>query len=320
MESDARLTLVIPAYMEQKTLCTNLLAILDQLTADNIDAKLIVVDDGSRDHTWQRLCEFASERSNVGGIRLSRNFGKETAIFAGISQVQTEYCLVMDSDLQHPPRYIKEFLRVADETGADIIEGVKDDRGRESLSYRLFAKGFYRLLKSASGVDLGNSSDFKLLSRKAIDALCQFREGTVFFRGLVNWSGFTTATVPFSVDARQGDSSKFSSRRLLRFAVDSMLAYTSKPVYLTFLFSVLFFIGTLILGVYTLVNYFSGHSVSGFSTLIILILLLGCLILLSLGVIGLYIARIYDEVKRRPRFLVGDTCQLTPTKFSRGGL
>ena len=228
---------------------------------------------------------------------------------AGIEAVQTPWCLVMDSDLQHPPRYIADFLKTAAQTGADIVAGVKADRGKESFVYKLFAKSFYRFLKTASGIDLGRSSDFKLLNRKAIDALKQFKETNVFFRGLTQWSGFKTVELPFNVDERKGDTGKFSTKRLFGFAFDSMLSYTSKPVYLTFLFSVLFFIGAIALGIQTLVNFFSDKAQSGFSTVILLILFLGCLILFSLGIIGLYVARIYDEVKRRPRHFISETTQ-----------
>lgn len=296
------LTIVIPVYNEQKTIARNILAIREQAG----DANILLVDDGSRDSTWRELTLLSNELANVSCLRLSRNFGKEAAIFAGISQVTTEYCLIMDSDLQHPPRYIPEFLRIAEETGADIVEGVKQSRGKESPVYKFLAGGFYRLFRMATDVDMKSSSDFKLLNRKVMAALTEFGESHVFFRGLVEWSGFHREELPFTVDQRLGDESKFSTSKLIQLAIRSTLSFTSKPVYIPFYFAVLFLIGALVLGIQTLYNYFTGQAFSGFSTVILLLLFIGFLILFSLGIIGLYIARIYDEVKRRPRYIISE--------------
>ncbi|MCL2545563.1 MAG: glycosyltransferase family 2 protein [Oscillospiraceae bacterium] len=301
------LTIVIPVYNEASAIAQNVDAIQAQLAADGIAAALILVDDGSRDDSWKVIQMLAVGRDNITSLRLSRNFGKEAAIFAGIKQVQTQYCLVMDADLQHPPRYIKDFLQTAKDTNIDIVEGIKADRGKESLRYKLLAKLFYRILRTVSGVDLANSSDFKLLNRRVMDVINSFDEKRVFFRGLVGWSGFERAQIEFMVDERSGGETKFSTRKLLGMAVNSMLSYTGKPIYLTLFFSVLFGIGAMILGVHTLYNYFAGHAVSGFSTVILLLLTIGALILFSLCIIGAYIARIYDEVKNRPQYIISET-------------
>jgi len=279
------------------------------LQKDALSPEIILVDDGSRDDSWAIMLALAKEGPVYSAVRLSRNFGKEAAVFAGLSQVRTERCIVMDSDLQHPPRMIRPMVDKMDETGADIVECVKESRGQESAAYKLTARVFYAFLKLISGLSMNDSSDFKLISRKVIDALSRYTESSLFFRGLVDWSGFTREQIPFTVDPRQGDDSRFGIRRLMKLAIDSMMSYTSKPLYLTIVTGVLFFIGAVIIGVQTLYNYFMGNAVSGFTTVILLNLFIGALILFCMGITGAYIARIYNEVKGRPQYIISDKVQ-----------
>jgi len=298
------LTIIIPAFNEVKTIQRNIKTIMAQLSDDGLAASYLIVDDGSRDDTWGELTRLAAEHSSVSCLRLSRNYGKEAAIFAGLAEVPTPLCLVMDSDLQHPPRYIKEMLAIMRETGADVVEGVKLSRGRETLKYKLVAKFFYRAFHWLCGINLDGASDFKLFNRKAMGALKEFREGTVFFRGLVHWAGFKHETLAFHVDNREGDKSRFSTWRLIRFALMATLSHSSQPLLLPFALAAVFWVGGILLGGIALYGYFTGIAISGFTTVILLLLIQGALILFSLGIIGLYLARIYDEAKRRPRFFV----------------
>jgi len=267
------------------------------------------VDDGSKDNSWELMLELAKEDSTFSAIRLSRNFGKEAAVFAGLSQVRTERCIVMDSDLQHPPRMIRPMVDKMDETGADIVECVKESRGKESFVYKLTAKVFYAFLKLISGLSMNDSSDFKLINRKVIDTLSRYTESSLFFRGLVDWSGFVREQIPFAVDPRLGDDSRFGIRRLMKLAIDSMMSYTSKPLYLTIVTGVLFFIGAVVLAVQTLYNYFVGNPASGFTTVILLNLFIGALIMFCMGITGAYVARIYNEVKGRPQYIISEKVQ-----------
>jgi len=300
------LSIIIPAYNEGKTIEQNIKRLFDQLQRDSLAPRVLLVDDGSGDDTWNRLVALSARYPGVGCLRLSRNFGKEAAILAGIAHVETERYLIMDSDMQHPPALIPQFIRAMDETGANIVEGVKAHRGSESVFHKLFALGFYKLLFVMSGIDLQNSSDFKLLDRKAMDAMRAFQESAVFFRGLSEWSGFIRVRVPFQVAERKGDTGKFPLRRLAGMAANSILAFTSKPLYITLLLGLLFLAGAVILGVQTVWRYVTGQAVSGFTTLILLNLITGAFILICLGIIGVYISRIYNEVKRRPRYMVSD--------------
>jgi len=310
-----QLTLVIPVYNEGKTILQNMETLREVLQKDGFSPEIILVDDGSRDDTWMKIRALSEQTAGVSAVRLSRNFGKEAAVFAGLSQVETERCVVMDSDLQHPPRMIRPMVEVMERTHADIVECVKASRGKESVLYKLTAKLFYGVLKWISGLSMDDSSDFKLINRKVLDVLLRYTESSLFFRGLVDWSGFSRQQIPFAVDPRQGDKSRFGMRRLMKMAIDSMMAYTSKPLYLTLVVGVLFFIGAAVLGVQTLYNYFAGKAVSGFTTVILLNLFTGALILFCMGVSGAYIARIYNEVKDRPQYIISEK---TANKGSKG--
>jgi len=298
------LALIIPVYNEEKALRTNFKAIKDVLAEDGIAAQFLFVDDGSKDDTWGLITALAAEDSFVSGIKFARNFGKEIALRAGIEAIEADLYLTMDSDLQHPPRYIKEMLLLMEKEGADIIDGVKSNRGHETLKYKLFAKGFYKTLRAITGLEMDNSSDFKLMNRHVIETLRGFHERNLFFRGIVSWVGFKVVKFPFAVEDRKAGTSHFSFGRLVFLALNAILSYTSKPLYLTLFSGFLFLLFALIVGVQTIYNFFFGHAISGFSTVILLILITGSMIMLSLGIIGVYISRIYEEIKRRPRYII----------------
>jgi polyisoprenyl-phosphate glycosyltransferase len=300
------LTILIPVYNEEKSISGNLQQIRSILQQDGITCRFILVDDGSKDRTWAVIKGLAEQDDSIQSIRLSRNFGKEAALCAGVSVANDDLLLVMDADLQHPPRYIKAMMEKMQETGVDIVHGVKSNRGKESIGYKLIAKSFYRMFNMLTGIDMGNSSDFKLMSRKVVETLKGYSENNVFFRGIVNWSGYEGVTFPFEVDERSGETSRFSVKKLAALASNAVMAYTSKPMYVTVISGLLFFLLSVILGVQTLLNYFSGEAMDGFSTVILLLLITGSVIMLSLGIIGAYVAKIYDEVKKRPQFIISE--------------
>lgn len=299
-----KLALIIPVYNEGKALAANFAEFMRILDADEINCQFHFVDDGSKDDTWQVVELLAKSYSNVSGVKFARNFGKEIALRAGIESIDADLYITMDSDLQHPPRYIKTMLDLMSSSGADIIDGVKASRGKESFKHRFFAKSFYKILKSITGLEMDNSSDFKLMNRQVIDNLRDFNERNLFFRGIVSWVGFNVVTFEFDVDDRKEGASHFSFGKLVFLAMNAILSYTSKPLYLTIFSGVLFLIFALIMGIQTLFNFFFGHAISGFSTVILLILITGSMIMLSLGIIGVYISRIYEEIKRRPRYVI----------------
>lgn len=298
------LALIIPVFNEGDALRANFIEIRRILSTDGISCEFMFVDDGSKDHTWRVLSELCAEYGDVHAIKFARNFGKEIALRAGIEAIDADLYLTMDSDLQHPPRYIRQMIETMSREGADIIDGVKSSRGHESLKHKLFAKSFYKVLKGITGLEMDNSSDFKLMKRQVIDTIREFHERNLFFRGIVSWVGFKVVQFPFEVDDRKEGTTHFSFSRLVFLAMSAILSYTSKPLYLTIFSGVLFLVFALIMGAQTIYNFFFGHAIDGFSTVILLILITGSMIMLSLGIIGVYISRIYEEIKRRPRYII----------------
>ena len=305
-QTQKTLTIVIPVYNEGPAIRGHFEEIQAVLQKDDVHCSFLFVDDGSTDHTWKELAALSNEYNNVTAIRFARNFGKEIALAAGLDHTDSDLVLTMDSDLQHPPRYIRPMLDLMEREQADIVEGVKASRGVETHGHRFLAKSFYKVLQSVSGLEMDNSSDFKLMDRRVVDTLTSFHERNLFFRGIVGWVGFRTAQLPFNVDQRKGGNSHFPSGRLMLLAMNAILAFTSKPLYLTIFGGLIFLFFAVLLGVQTLYNYFSGYAVSGFSTVILLILILGSMIMMSLGIIGMYISRIYEEIKGRPRYIVSE--------------
>lgn len=302
-----QISILIPAYNEMASLAQTVEDIQAVLDEHGIDYNFVIVDDGSKDMTWMIISAMAEKDKRIKGIKLSRNFGKEGAMFAGLSHVDADCCVVMDSDGQHPSTLLPEMYRKWKDDGCDIVEAVKKRRGKETLVKRLFAKLFYKILTAVSGIDMNNASDFKLLDAKVIKALLSMPESQTFFRAMSGWTGFTTERVYFDVEERHGSSSKWSSRALVKFALNAIAAYSSFPMQAVTIFGVVFFIFSIVLIIQTLVNKLSGHAVEGFTTVIILLLIIGSIIMFSLGVIGFYISRIYNEIKRRPKYLIDKT-------------
>ena len=301
------LSVVIPAYNEQEMVPVAAEQISAILDAAQIENELIFVDDGSKDTTWAQIKAAAEARGNVRGVHFSRNFGKEAAIFAGLHHAKGDCVAVIDCDLQHPPEKLVEMYRLW-EQGAEVIEGVKSDRGTESALHRLSAKVFYSLISRATKVDMTRASDFKLLDRKAVNVILTMREKRAFFRALSSWVGFKTAEVSYEVRERTAGESKWSTWSLMKYAVSNITAFTALPLHLVTIFGVLTLLVSLVLGVIALVQKFMGIALGGFTTVIILLLFLGSLIMISLGIIGYYIGNIYEEIKDRPRYIVADTC------------
>lgn len=298
------LSLVIPVYNEGNSIAGNCQKISAILDTHNIPYHFILVDDGSQDQTWTQIYGMAQNLPNVKSIKLSRNFGKEAALCAGLDQVETECCLCMDADLQHPPELIPEMYRLWKDEGFQVVEGVKQSRGSESLSYKIFAKLFYRILSTSSGIDLNNASDFRLLDRKAIEAWKSMPEKQTFFRGMSTWIGFKRTQIPFHVAKREDGNTKWSPVRLARLALNAITSYSAAPLYLSAILGaicIVLFLGLLIQSLYM---KFSGHALEGFTTVIALQLVIGGVLMLGVGIIGIYLEKIYEEVKARPRYLI----------------
>ena len=301
------LSVVLPSYNEEEMVPVAARTVHEILAAEGIGHELLFVDDGSRDATWQRIREAAASVPAVRGVHFSRNFGKEAAIFAGLNEAKGDCVAVIDCDLQHPPEKLVEMYRLW-EQGFEVVEGVKADRGKESVMHRFAAKTFYAIISRATGIDMSRASDFKLLDRKAVNVILTMREKRAFFRALSSWVGFRTTEVSYEVRERTAGESKWSTWSLMKYAVSNITAFTAMPLHLVTVFGVITLLTSVVLGIIALVQKIAGTALGGFTTVIILLLFLGSLIMISLGIIGYYVGNIYEEIKDRPRYIISDTC------------
>jgi dolichol-phosphate mannosyltransferase len=300
----SKLSLVIPVYQEGSHIRNSIGVIEEILKENRIVYEFVLIDDGSKDNTWSEMKALASENDKVTILRLSRNFGKESALCAGLEYADGDMVLVMDADLQHPPALIPEMVKAWRDEGYDVVEGIKNSRGKENPIYKVCAKFFYYILYKTSDIHLGKASDFKLLDRKVVEAWKEMPERAIFFRGMSAWLGFDRKQLGFDVADRVNGKTKWSLLRLIRLASNAITSYTSVPLHCITLLGISMFFITLIMGVQTLFMKFSGRASSGFTTVILLQLLIGSAIMTSLGMIGIYLTKIYKEVKGRPRYLV----------------
>ena len=301
------LSVVLPAYNEESSIPRAAEVICGLLTQADIRHELIFVNDGSRDHTWEAIQKQADRYPQVRGIQFSRNFGKEAALFAGLAQARGDCAVVLDCDLQHPPEKIIDMYRLW-QHGYQVIEGVKVSRGKENPLHTLAARAFYSAISGATGVDMSRASDFKLLDRRAVDVLIAMREKNAFFRALSSWIGFSTAQVEFEVQPRLEGESKWSIRSLVRYAITNIASFSTAPLQIVTLLGVVVFLCSVLLGLHSLWQKFTGQALEGFTTIILLQLLIGSILMICLGIIGYYIAKIYEEITDRPRYIVDSRC------------
>jgi dolichol-phosphate mannosyltransferase len=297
------LSVIMPAYNEEKMIPVAAETLTGILDGAGIEFELLFVNDGSRDGTWAQIQAAHEKDPRVCGICFSRNFGKEAAMFAGLEKCRGDCCVVLDCDLQHPPEKIVEMYRLW-EQGYEVVEGIKHDRGEESGFHRFASNSFYSLISRATGIDMAASSDFKLLDRKVIDTLNAMPERSVFFRALSFWVGFKRAEVSYDVRERVAGESKWSTRALVKYAITNIGSFSSLPLHLVTALGIVTLIISIVFSIVALVQKLAGVALGGFTTVIILLLFIGSLIMISLGIIGYYIARIYDEIKGRPRYIV----------------
>jgi glycosyltransferase involved in cell wall biosynthesis len=302
-----KLSVVVPGLNEERAippLVERLRPVLDGL---GFDWEVIFVDDGSTDGTLALLRELNARDARFKAVSLSRNFGKEIAAAAGLTYVTGDAAILMDADLQHPPELIGDFVKRWEE-GYDIVYGRRRDRDADGLLHRLSARAFYAAFEKLSGTVLPEGAgDFRLLDRKAVDAMNRMRERVRFNKGLYAWMGFRSVGVPFTVPPRVGGGSRWRPRQLLRFAFDGLTSFSTIPLrvwsYLGLLISLFAFAYAMVILIKTLIY---GVDVPGFPSLIISVMFFAGVQLISLGVLGEYLGRMYEEVKGRPLFLVAE--------------
>ena len=304
------LSLIVPAYNEETTVqllynktTETLLQHKDLSTAFEI----IFVDDGSNDNTWPTIKSLMKKDERIHGIKFSRNFGKEAAIFAGLHMAKGECAVIMDCDLQHPPERIAEMYEQYLQ-GYQIIRCVKKHRNKESLLRKLCNNLFFRLFDSSDSMQLSiaNASDFQLIDRKVIDYILRFQETSLFFRGISAYVGFRSKDIEFDVPERVAGDSKWSYPSLIQYGFSNMSAFSSKPLQLVTFSGIILLVLAIILTIRTLYVYFTNAAAPGITTVIILLLLIGSMLMFSLGLIGFYVGKIFEEVKHRPRYIIDE--------------
>ena len=301
------LSVILPSYNEEKMIHIAAARLADILGGAGIAYELLFVDDGSSDKTWFEITAASEKDAHVVGLHFSRNFGKEAAMFAGLERAKGDCVVVIDCDLQHPPEKIVEMYHLW-EQGYEVVEGIKEDRGEETGFHRFAAKSFYGLISKATGMDMSSSSDFKLLDRKVVDTLNKMPERSVFFRALSFWVGFKKTEVTYCVQERTEGVSKWSTRSLVKYAITNITSFSSAPLQIVTVLGVIMLAVSVIMGVIALVQKICGVALGGFTTVILLLLFASSIIMISLGIIGYYIAKIYDEIKGRPRYIIADVC------------
>ena len=301
------ISVIIPAYNEEAMILKTSSVISGILNNVNIKHELLFVNDGSEDNTWNMIKEAQKKNPFVRGINFSRNFGKESAMFAGLSYARGDCCVIIDCDLQHPPEKIVEMYHLW-EQGYEVIEAVKASRGKESGLHTFCAGCFYAMISKATGIDMQRASDFKLLDRKAVLVLLNMKEKNAFFRALSSWIGFKTTQIEFDVQERTEGESKWSPWALVKYAISNISAFSTAPMQIVTILGVIMFAISILLSGNALHQKFTGMALDGFTTVILLQLFTGSIMMISLGVIGYYISKIYEEVKGRPRWIVSEVC------------
>jgi polyisoprenyl-phosphate glycosyltransferase len=308
------LSIVVPVFNEERGLEALVAKLTPVLDATGMSWDVTFVDDGSRDRSREVLRALHARDPRLKSVFLSRNFGKEIAVAAGLSYAGGDAVILMDADLQHPPETIPLFIAQW-RKGFDIVYGQRDDRASDGAFRRLFSRGFYRTFETMSGTTLPDGAgDFRLLDRKAADAMNRFGERARFNKGLYAWIGFKTIGVDYHVPPRfDGGTSRWKPRQLWHFALDGIVSFSTVPLriwsYVGLVVSMAAFGYLLIFLTRTLIF---GNDVPGFPSLLISSMFFGGIQLISLGVIGEYMGRIYEEVKGRPLFLVSDELGVTP--------
>jgi polyisoprenyl-phosphate glycosyltransferase len=301
---DNLLSIVVPAHNEARGIAQSLDVILRAAAPCGMRCEVIVVDDGSRDGTFERVKELAATDPRIKGLRFTRNFGKEAALLAGLRAAIGSAVVTIDADLQHPPALITRMVQEW-RAGARVVDAVKRRRSGDGVITRFRAGLFNALLSKLGGINLQNASDFKLLDRTVVDAIAhELPERQRFYRGLADWVGYRHTSVQFDVEARAEGQGKWSVWNLVQLATTAIVSFTSAPLQIVTILGVLTLILGIVVGADAVISWFQGRAVSGFATTIITLLIVGSFIMISLGIIGEYIAKIYDEIKARPPYLV----------------
>lgn len=302
------LSIVVPCYNEEACL----LALHGRLAtaaraAVGDDFEILLVNDGSRDSSWAMMEKLAAGDAHLVAVNLSRNHGHQLALTAGLDLCRGDRILIIDADLQDPPELLPEMMKVMDERGADVVYGVRKSRRGETAFKRATAHGFYRLLSRATDVDIPlDTGDFRLMSRRALDAFLAMPEQAQFVRGMVAWIGFKQVAIPYDRDERFAGETKYPLRQMTRFAIDALTGFSTAPLKLASFAGFALSIGSVVIVLYILAAWLAGRSIPGWTSLMLVVVVLGAVQMFVLALLGEYIGRLYNEAKRRPLYIVAD--------------
>lgn len=305
------LSVVVPAFNEAQGIAALLEDLFRVLHGCCTSFEVWVVDDGSRDATWDCVRAARERHPELRGIRFTRNFGKEAAVLAGLRQANGAAVVVMDGDGQHPPSLLSTMIEAWRAGEAQVVAAQKAARPTDSAFARLNARVFNAVIRTMTGLDLSAASDYRLLDRRVVDALLALPEKVRFFRGMTVWTGFTTKNVAFEVAPRIAGSSQWSTAQLIRFAVNAITAYSAKPLGMVFRLGALGMVAALVLLVQAIYSWAVGIAVSGWTSVTVVLLFFGSANLMGTGVLGAYVAQLFDEIKARPEYLIQQELEAT---------
>ena len=308
MSSSRSLSIILPLHNEVDSIELLVKALHQSMNSWQGQWEIVCVDDGSKDGTWSRVKELTQVNPRIRGLRFTRNFGKEAAILAGLGAAQGEWVVVMDGDGQHPPALLPEFLLYAENDSFEIIAGKKRTNETGNLIAGALSRAFNNLMKSLTGMDLQGSCDYRLLKKPVIEALMSMPERVRFFRAMTVWTGFSQLDVEFDVPPRLAGESAWSRRGLISLAVNGITGFSSQPLALVFRFGLLGLLFSFFLTVQALWSWAMGNAISGWTSLTIVMVFFGSANLLGLGVLGTYMAQLFNEIKARPSYLIGAKC------------
>jgi dolichol-phosphate mannosyltransferase len=300
------LSIVVPCFDEEACLPV----LHERLTAAaraavGEDYEIVLVNDGSRDRTWAIMSDLAAADSRLVAINLSRNHGHQLALTAGLDLCRGDRVLVIDADLQDPPELLSEMLATMRRENADVVYGVRKSRAGETAFKRATAHGFYRLLSRATEVNIPvDAGDFRLMSRRALDALLAMPEQARFIRGMVAWIGFKQVPLAYNRDVRFAGETKYPLRKMIRFAFDALTGFSSAPLKLASHAGLWLSLGSVLIVAYIFVGWLSGRTVPGWTSLMLVVVVLGAIQMFVLALMGEYLGRLYNQAKNRPLYIV----------------
>lgn len=321
--SPLRLMLVVPCYNEEDVLPETrrrLCAELERLGSEGVvspDSGVLFVDDGSTDKTWTIIEQYADDSSSITGVKLSRNYGHQKALLAGLLEAPGDLLVSIDADLQDDTSVIREMVLKYRLENADVVYGVRSERGTDGAFKRMTAEAYYRLLKLLGVEVVFNHADYRLLSRQAVEALRQFDEAHLFLRALVPLLGFKTAEVRYSRHARHAGETKYPLPKMLSLAWEGVTSFSARPVRMISVIGFIVSTIAFLLGIVAIVSSILGNTVAGWASTIVAVFFLGGVQLVAIGLIGEYIGKIYLEVKRRPRYIIESAVNMPARKTSK---